>query len=78
MLYISKYLNKTLGGLMLALFCIAATLVPLHPRLQKWATLKLVERNKKIRLAAAKKTIESLDKKPTRTDFHSGGDAAQK
>jgi len=29
---------------------------------QKWATVKLVEKNKQIRLAAAKKTIEQLEK----------------
>ena len=46
--------------MLLALVCIAALLVPLHHRLQKWATHKLVEKNKKIRLAAAKKTIEEL------------------
>ncbi len=44
--------------MLLALVCIAALLVPLHHRIEKWATAKLVEKNKKIRLAAAKKTIE--------------------
>jgi tetratricopeptide (TPR) repeat protein len=46
--------------MLLALVFIAALLVPLHHRLQKWATHKLVEKNKQIRLAAAKKTIEKL------------------
>ena len=41
--------------MLLALVCIAALLVPLHHRVEKWATAKLVEKNKKIRLAAAKK-----------------------
>ena len=54
--------------MLLGLVCIAALLVPLHHRLQKWATHKLVEKNKKLRLAAAKKTIrllsdEGLEKK---------------
>lgn len=49
--------------MLLALVFIAALLVPLHHRLEKWATLKLVEKNKTIRLAAAKKTIELLDTK---------------
>ncbi len=48
--------------MLLALVCIAALLVPLHHRVEKWATAKLVEKNKKIRLAAAKKTIEQLEK----------------
>ncbi|MES1226552.1 MAG: hypothetical protein ABUT20_64350, partial [Bacteroidota bacterium] len=47
--------------MLLALVCIAALLVPLHHRLEKWATAKLVEKNKQIRLAAAKKTIEQLE-----------------
>ena len=36
--------------------------VPLHHYLQKMITHKLVEKNKQIRLAAAKKTIEELEK----------------
>ena len=47
--------------MLLALVCIAALLVPLHHKVEKWATAKLVEKNKKIRLAAAKKTIEQLE-----------------
>ena len=46
--------------MLLALVCIAALLVPLHHKLEKWATAKLVEKNKQIRLAVAKKTIEKL------------------
>ncbi len=48
--------------MLLALVCIAALLVPLHHKLEKWATHKLVEKNKAIRLASAKKTIEELEK----------------
>jgi len=47
--------------MLLALVCIAALLVPLHHKVEKWATAKLVEKNKTIRLAAAKKTIEKLE-----------------
>ena len=47
-----------------ALVCIAALLVPLHHRLEKWTTAKLIEKNKIIRLAAAKKTIKDLDTNP--------------
>ena len=49
--------------MLLALVCIAALLVPLLHKVEKWATLKLVEKNKQIRLAAAKKTIQLLDTK---------------
>ncbi len=47
--------------MLLALVCIAALLVPLHHRVEKWATHKLVEKNKQIRLAEAKRTIEKLE-----------------
>jgi hypothetical protein len=49
--------------MLLALVSIAALLVPLHHKVEKWAIEKLVEKNKQIRLAAAKKTIQQLDKK---------------
>jgi len=48
--------------MLVALVCIAALLVPLHHRLEKWATHKLVEKNKQVRLAAARKTIEKPEK----------------
>ena len=48
--------------MLLALVAIAALLVPLHHKVEHWATAKLVEKNKKIRLASAKKTIEELEK----------------
>jgi len=47
--------------MLLALVCIAALLVPLHHKLEKWATHKLVEKNKAIRLAADGRTIEELE-----------------
>ena len=47
--------------MLLALVVIAALLVPLHHRLGKWATHKLVEKNKQIRLRAAKRTIKQLE-----------------
>ena len=48
--------------MLLAMVCIAALLVPLHHKIEKWATARLVEKNKQIRLANAKKTIEQLEK----------------
>jgi len=42
------------------LIAIGALLIPLHRRLEKWVTGIMVEKNKKIRLVAAKKTIEQL------------------
>jgi len=46
-----------------ALVCIAALLIPLHHKLEKWTIYKLVEKNKAIRLANAKKTIEKLEER---------------
>ena len=58
--------------MLLALVCIAALLVPLHHKLEKWAKTKLVEKNKQIRLTAAKKTIEQLENKSEK--LHDGKD----
>lgn len=58
---LEKYTHNSPFLMLLALVCIAALLIPLHHRLEKWATHRLVEKNKQIRLAAAKKTIEKLE-----------------
>jgi len=47
--------------MLLSLVSIAALLVPLHHKVEHWAKSKLVEKNKEIRLANAKKTIKELD-----------------
>ncbi len=47
--------------MLLILIGIGALLVPLHHRLEKWVTKIMVEKNKKIGLAAAKKTIATLE-----------------
>ena len=61
--YLSDYANDSpilmLGGLVL----ISAILIPLHHKLEKWVIEKMVEKNKAIRLAAARKTIEKLEEK---------------
>jgi hypothetical protein len=57
--------------MLLALVCIAAFLVPLHHRMQKWTTTKLEEKNKVIRLANAKKTIAKLEDKINHTNENS-------
>lgn len=47
--------------MLLIMVCIAGLLVPAHHRLEHWVVHKLIEKNKKIRLAAAKKTISRLE-----------------
>ena len=59
--FLERVTNHSPMLMLLALVCIAALLVPLHHKLEKWATTKLVEKNKQIRLTAAKKTIEQLE-----------------
>ena len=50
--------------MLLALVALASLLIPLHHRMEKWINEKMTEKNKKIRLAAAKKTIRQLESKP--------------
>ena len=59
--FLEKITNHSPVLMLLALVCIAALLVPMHHKAEHWATKKLVEKNKQIRLAAAKKTIEKLE-----------------
>ncbi len=62
--FLERITHHSPALMLVALVCIAALIVPLHHKLEKWATHKMVEKNKTIRLAAAKKTIEQLEKKP--------------
>lgn len=48
--------------MVLGLLLIAVLLVPLHQKIEKWAITRLNAKNKRIRLAAAKRTIEQLEK----------------
>ena len=47
--------------MLLALVLLASMLIPLHHRIEKWVKEKMTEKNRKIRLANAKKTIEKLE-----------------
>jgi tetratricopeptide (TPR) repeat protein len=58
--FLEKITHHSPALMLLALVCIAALLVPLHHKLQQWTTVKLVEKNKEVRLARARKTIEKL------------------
>jgi tetratricopeptide (TPR) repeat protein len=60
--FLERITNHSPVLILLALVCIAGMLVPLHRKLEHWTTHKLVEKNKAIRLASAKKTIEQLEK----------------
>lgn len=59
--YLSHATNDSPLIMLLVMVCIAALLVPVHHRMEKWISHRLVDKNKKIRLAAAKKTITELE-----------------
>ena len=60
--FLEKITHHSLVLMLLALVCVAALIVPLHHKAEHWATHKLIEKNKAIRLSKAKKTIEELEK----------------
>lgn len=64
-LYIHPYLSHATNDspllMLLVMVGIASMLVPVHHWMENWITHQLVEKNKKIRLAAAKKTIQQLE-----------------
>lgn len=68
-LLLHPYLNNLTNHstlLMLGIMVgIAALLIPVHNTLEKWITHRLVEKNNKIRLEAAKKTIARLEGEQT-------------
>ena len=58
--YLAHATNDSPLLMLMMLIAIAALLIPLHHRLEKWVTKIMVEKNKRIRLLSAKKTIERL------------------
>jgi tetratricopeptide (TPR) repeat protein len=62
--YLETLTNNSQLLILLLLVGIAALLIPLHHRLEKWIITKVVEKNKKVRLADAKRTIEKLAEPP--------------
>jgi hypothetical protein len=59
--YLSHATNDSPVLMLVVLIAIGALLIPLHHKLEKWITKIMVEKNKKIRLDAAKKTIQQLE-----------------
>jgi hypothetical protein len=65
---LEKKTNHSPVLMLVALVIVASLLIPLHHRMEKWIKEKMTEKNKRIRLAAAKKTIEKLEVKPIRAN----------
>ncbi len=63
--YLEVLTHHSVELMLLILMFIGALLVPLHHKLEHWVMYKMIEKNKSIRLAAAKKTIEKMEKKTT-------------
>jgi tetratricopeptide (TPR) repeat protein len=61
--WLASFTHESPALMLLALVIIASLLIPLHHRLQHWIKEKMIEKNKAIRLAVAKKTIKELEKK---------------
>jgi tetratricopeptide (TPR) repeat protein len=70
--YLEALTNNSQLLTLLLLVGIAALLIPLHHRMEKWTITKVVEKNKKVRLADAKKTIEKLEPKVKSTNEPEG------
>lgn len=59
--YLGEITHHSAFYMLLFMVCIAALLVPLHHRIEHWVVHKMVEKNSRIRLAAAKRTIQQLE-----------------
>ena len=60
--WLASFTHESPVWMLLALVLIAALLIPMHHKLEHWIKEKMIEKNKAIRLAAAKKTIKQLEK----------------
>jgi uncharacterized membrane protein len=61
--WLASFTNESPVLMLVALVAIAALLIPVHHHLERWIKEKVIEKNNAIRLAAARKTIEMLEKK---------------
>jgi tetratricopeptide (TPR) repeat protein len=59
--YLARVTNHSTVWMLSIMVLIAAVLIPIHHRLEKWITHRMVEKNKRIRLESAKKTISELE-----------------
>ncbi len=68
--WLASFTHESPVLMLLALVVIASLLIPLHHRLEKWIKEKMIEKNKAIRLAAAKKTIQLLSDEKVKDDTY--------
>ncbi len=60
--YLETLTHHTPALMLLAMVLIAALLIPTHHYLEHWVTKKMVQKNRKVRLATAKKIVARLEK----------------
>lgn len=60
--YLGEFVHHSPILMLCLMVFIAALLIPLHHKLEHWITNKLVDKNTQIRLTAAKRTIEAVEK----------------
>lgn len=59
--YLSTVTHHSPLGILLISVAIAAVLVPVHHHAENWVTHKMTEKNKRLRLAAAKRIVSKLE-----------------
>ena len=59
--YLAAATHHSPVWMLLALVVIAALLVPLHHKLEHWVTHQMIAKNKRLRLAAARKIVARLE-----------------
>lgn len=69
--FLGKITHHSTFLMLMAMVCIASLLVPMHHKIEHWATNTLIEKNKKIRLANARKTLEELENKTEEDGLYS-------
>jgi hypothetical protein len=59
--YLAAFTHHSPVWMLLILVAIAALLVPLHHKIEHWVVKRMVEKNKRLRLAAAKRIVAKLE-----------------
>ncbi|HEY9343022.1 MAG TPA: hypothetical protein VIQ23_15685, partial [Hanamia sp.] len=59
--YISAATHHSPLGILLISVVVAAVLVPVHHNAEEWVTHKMIGKNKRLRLAAAKRIVRRLE-----------------
>ncbi|MBK8615018.1 MAG: hypothetical protein IPN85_16515 [Flavobacteriales bacterium] len=66
--FLDRVTNHSPLLMLLCMAAIAGLLIPLHHRMEHWITNMLVSKNNRVRLEAARRTIEELEARPNETN----------